>query len=328
MNKILIITNSSDIHVTKFQNVLANEKVIRIDTDKINKSCYIEYTNGDISIVHGGLKLQTENIISIWYRKPKNWNYYSLSSAKGTDMLAREYRLNEINYLTLSYFHSIRSSSIFILNDPLYVRSASYKPNQLACAKSVGFNVPNTLISFDKEKIINFISTYNNEVIMKPISSSVIRFGKHVKVLPVVEVNTQSFLNIPDNINYPVFLQKRVDKLIELRVTVIGNNIFACSIDSQCNTQTIVDWHRGDVLKLSHKVIELPEDIKNKCFELCRHFNLQFGAFDFIIDKNGDYVFVEINPNGQYLWIEDLTKLPLTEAIANLLQYPDKNKLI
>jgi glutathione synthase/RimK-type ligase-like ATP-grasp enzyme len=78
---------------------------------------------------------------------------------------------------------------------------------------------------------------------------------------------------------------------------------------------------------MDHKIVKLPAKAEQLCFNLCKHYCLQFGAIDMAITPEGDYVFFEINPSGQYLWIEDLTKAPISEAIAELLANPKKNRL-
>jgi glutathione synthase/RimK-type ligase-like ATP-grasp enzyme len=72
---------------------------------------------------------------------------------------------------------------------------------------------------------------------------------------------------------------------------------------------------------LHHSKIELPSNILKKCFDLTSRLKLKFGAIDFILDKNGEYIFLEINPNGQWAWIEKQTGYQISDEITNLLEY-------
>ncbi len=67
---------------------------------------------------------------------------------------------------------------------------------------------------------------------------------------------------------------------------------------------------------------DLPDDIALKVRAFMRRMGLWFGCLDMIIQPDGTYVFLEINPNGQWLWIQECTGLPLLEEFTNLLLTP------
>jgi glutathione synthase/RimK-type ligase-like ATP-grasp enzyme len=99
---------------------------------------------------------------------------------------------------------------------------------------------------------------------------------------------------------------------------VVGSRVFSGRINSQTNTETEIDWRRRP-FDIEKTPITLPSDIDAKLIALLRAFGLYFGAFDLIVTPEGRHVFLEVNPAGQYLWVEAQTKLPITEAIANEL---------
>src|SRR5262249_28368643 len=80
-----------------------------------------------------------------------------------------------------------------------------------------------------------------------------------------------------------------------------------------------VDYRRVDPYTLQHTTIELPENIARGCLSMLQFFGLRFGAFDFLVDDHGDYYFLELNPTGQWLWIEEITGMSISEALANEL---------
>ena len=116
----------------------------------------------------------------------------------------------------------------------------------------------------------------------------------------------------------PGIFQEYVPKRVETRITIVGDEVFASEIDSQSNPATIHDWRR-DFANTRYRTHELPVAVAKKCLDFVRMLNLKFGALDFVIRPDGAYVFLEINPNGQWLWIENLTGLPIGNAIATLL---------
>ena len=98
----------------------------------------------------------------------------------------------------------------------------------------------------------------------------------------------------------------------------MGEKCFAVSIDSQKMKDTCIDWRNGEHI-LEHSPIELPEDIQEKCLQLMKRLDLNYGAIDFVQDKEGNFVFLEINPNGQWAWIEHLTGMPISKEIVKSL---------
>lgn len=116
--------------------------------------------------------------------------------------------------------------------------------------------------------------------------------------------------------------QEYVDKDFELRITIVGEKIFTCAICSQEIEQTKIDWRNNNLENIKHGPYELPPDIKAKIFALMRRWHLSYGAIDMIVTPKGEYVFLEINPGGQWLWIEEMTGMPISQALAELLANP------
>jgi glutathione synthase/RimK-type ligase-like ATP-grasp enzyme len=117
----------------------------------------------------------------------------------------------------------------------------------------------------------------------------------------------------------PYLFQALVPKRYDVRVTVIGDEAFAVAIESQEVLASEVDWRRGDVDELGHRVEDLPCDLARRCVDLVSGYNLRFGAIDLARRPDGGYTFFELNPNGQWAWLEQRTGLPLRRRLADLL---------
>lgn len=102
-------------------------------------------------------------------------------------------------------------------------------------------------------------------------------------------------------------------------MTVIGEEVFACEIETKAGTTEHIDWRIESVEDLPHRLVELPYRISEQLKKMLSIMNLNFGAFDLIRDETGTYYFIEVNPNGQYYWIELLTGGRLTEAMVTLI---------
>jgi hypothetical protein len=106
---------------------------------------------------------------------------------------------------------------------------------------------------------------------------------------------------------------------------VIGDECFPVAIEP-ASPEAAVDFRRAQVFDLRHRAVQLPASLRDACVDLVRHLGLRFGAIDLVETYSGDYVFLEVNPNGQWLWLEWMTGLPLTAAIADLLGSANQRK--
>jgi len=115
--------------------------------------------------------------------------------------------------------------------------------------------------------------------------------------------------------------QQFINKVAEVRITIVEDAIFAVRISPKIPFD-MADWrHPFAGHNLKYEIIKLPQVIERFCTDLMRHYGLSFGAIDMMIDEQESYWFLELNPNGQWYWIQDLTGAPIAEAIADNLTY-------
>ena len=146
--------------------------------------------------------------------------------------------------------------------------------------------------------------------------------------LPGLQLNDKSILTqlidtdtltSPDLKTSPCLFQTYIEKSYELRVYVIHDDVFACRIESQANEKTKTDWRRYNLKETPHYKEKLSADVEEKCRRIVRDLGLEFGAIDLIVTPAGETVFLECNTQGHWLWIEELTGLPITQAICSRL---------
>jgi glutathione synthase/RimK-type ligase-like ATP-grasp enzyme len=114
-------------------------------------------------------------------------------------------------------------------------------------------------------------------------------------------------------------VQSEILKQYDVRVTVVGERVFATAIWSQDNEETITDWRKGSRPDLRHEKIVLDQRVERQCVKLVQRLGLRYGAIDLVCDQSGKLWFLEINPNGQWAWIENLTGYPIAAAIVDEL---------
>lgn len=195
------------------------------------------------------------------------------------------------------------------------------KIKQLRVASEVGLEIPRTLITNNPEDAEMFFkkTARSKGVIIKRLGGGIILEGNQGSAIYTSLVSKSDIKEI-ERVRYtPVLFQEYIPQDIELRITVVGDKVFPVEIHSQESDKAKIDWRR-DTLNLSHRVHVLPCEIEQKIINFVRRLGLNFGAIDMILTPDQRYVFLEINPNGQWGWIEDLTDLPIPDAIIDLLR--------
>ena len=328
-----IISCTEDVHADEVEKYASKKvNVYRLDSDGFPSSLNqveIRSQSADFVLSKGVNKIHLDKLTSLWYRKPA-YPLDSFSSDNIGAVLAHKYKIQETKAVFDSLMYTAEKRGVFLVSPLASITRARHKLYQLMLAEETGLKTPKTLVASDVKLAEEFITIHGGEVITKVLDAGNINYGDKWLSFFTYPLTLNKFkqkFKKMKTIDYPLFLQEKIEKKLELRITVIGNKIFACSIDSQANKQSQIDFRMVDPYKLKHEPFSLDTQIKKMCFELCSRLNLQFGAIDMALTKEGEYVFFEINPNGQYLWIEDLTGMPLSKAMADLLTNPADNML-
>ena len=191
---------------------------------------------------------------------------------------------------------------------------------QLALAARLGFLLPDTLVTNRPEDFLAFRGRTGASMVSKSLAPLDVKRDGADHVVSYTRPDSRR-----DVVGYrairhaPVIFQAYVPKQVELRVTIVGRRIFAVEIASQESRATRHDWRHIDDESVRYSPHHLPEQVSARCLRLMDELGLTYGAVDLILTPQGDYVFLEINPNGQWAWIEDLTGAPIAAAIADFL---------
>jgi glutathione synthase/RimK-type ligase-like ATP-grasp enzyme len=117
-----------------------------------------------------------------------------------------------------------------------------------------------------------------------------------------------------------MIFQELIPKALELRVTIVGNQVFSAAVDSQKSDVSQFDWREdGDGLINDWEPYALPQSIQRKLLALMDSLGLDYGAIDLILTPDGRYVFLEINPAGEFFWLEMQPGLAISGAVADVL---------
>lgn len=316
---ILIVTNKTD-YTADFlilELLRRNIDFVRFNTEdypsQIELSFELDNSRFEGALTINNRRIDLHNITSVWYRRPLD----SQPHPDISDSVAQEYIVTE-SKATLGGLW--RVLSCLWVSHPDNIRAAEFKPYQLKLASELGFTIPSTLITNVPDEAINFRTSAPSTVIFKPQ-----RYGYTIRedslafiyTSPINEIHTNQF----DKVRYsPVLFQQYMPKKEELRVTVVGNKIFPVKLLSQELDVARHDWRRADPKSITHIPCELPQIIKDRCIQLVQTLGLKFGAIDLILTPQGEYIFLEINPNGQWAWIEQVRPdVQIRSALIELL---------
>lgn len=193
---------------------------------------------------------------------------------------------------------------------------ASHKPGQLPIASALGLRTPRSLITTDPHEARSFCDAIGGPAICKPLMGGPLRYddGRRNGV-PTHLVDPEE---IDDSVRLTAHLfQEWIPKAYEVRLTAVGRKLFAAEIHAGSEAAK-VDW-RSDYDALEYEVAAVPDPVRGAVLGWMRHFGLTFGAFDFAVTPEGEWVFFECNPSGEWSWIQQRTNLPIAAAIAALL---------
>jgi hypothetical protein len=318
---IIILTQTQDVHADGIYERLTQRGLehLRLDSADFPTRATVSFkcsVNGRPSF---GLRtrardIDLDRISAVWSRRPLP----PFPHEETTNPDCRAYAQEECANLLDSLWDALPCRWVPATYPVL--RRAARKPLQLQLASALGLELPPTLITNDPEEFLEFYAKHEGNIVSKLPSPAMTHTLKHLKLARYTQQVTRRDLVHADSIRYaPVTFQAYVPKRVELRITVVGEQVFAAEIHSQKAQRTRIDWRRYDNQHTPHYPHTLPDKVRRSCVELVRQLGLCYGAIDMVLTPDGRYVFLEINPDGQFLWIEQLTGMPISDAICDLL---------
>jgi hypothetical protein len=307
---IVVLSNTNDVHADAVEERLRSRGAafVRFDPREAGTT--------PIALEHDGRArlgtIDLDDISAVWLRRPG-----APQAGPDVEDAMRRYVALELDLVIDGIWESLDCA--WLPGRYPEIRRADHKLGQLRLAGELGFVVPPSLITNDARALVDFFEAHGGAVIGKLASPAVFWTEPRVAVRYTQIVTLADLGYATSTLRHaPMLFQKRIDKALEIRVTVVGDRVFAAEIDTQRNARTAVD-SRNDFSGTHYDVHALPASIEARCRTLTRRSGLSYSTIDLIVTPQGDYVFLELNPNGQYLWIEQRTGLPISDAIAEML---------
>lgn len=330
-DQIVVVTQIDDPHADDVILMLQQlgHDPVRLNTDDIpadvrmsmNWGGGVDTVRASIEVLTNGRIIEADAVKSVWWRRPA-----AFGLPPDLSLQEREFATGEIEHALMSLWASLDS---YWISRPERIRESSWKGEQLLRASRMGFEVPRTLVTTDPDETRDFFDACGGKMVFKVMTDPFLGAMSLSQKQPDQPLDdyetpttlvTESELELLESVRLvPCLFQEYVPKSVELRVTIVGDEVFAAEIHSQGDEGTAVDWRQHDV-EIPYEKAILPKEVADHCLAYVRSYGLNFSAIDLILTPDGRYVFVENNPNGQFIFVEELVpELAMTEALAACL---------
>nr|QJS06271.1 ribosomal peptide maturase, rimK-like ATP-grasp domain protein [Pedobacter sp.] len=303
-----------DPHVTSVTSHLEKlgAEFIILDRFDFEKSGSIAISFAQNAALHLGAGRHLTEVSSIWWRQKPPFIVPSEKISEYYDTIFATQEWNHIQrYLEYKY------RNVYSINNPSATLMVHNKIYQLEIASEAGFIIPKSIFSNNPKQIDAFVLSIEPE---KAIFKTLTAYMNPTGLLTYTTIVDRSMINNKKGsiALAPGIYQEYSKKKFEVRVTVVGIEVFAVKINPPVDSDASIDWRSGITEDIYEKY-ELPTNVKSQILELHARFGLVYGAYDFILDENDNFIFLEVNPSGQWLWLERRLNMPISYNIANLL---------
>lgn len=268
--------------------------------------------------------IELEDIHAVWYRSPASFQFPS-----GLSPAERQHAHIEAK---LGLGGVLLALPVLWVNRPDLAATACYKPLQLAVAARCGLSVADTLVTSTPEAVCTFVAEHDRGdgaargVVTKMFASnSIVENGRRAVAFtrPVTTADLRDLAGIDTTAHQ--FQTRVAPKAFDARIVVIGTHLFGFAIHAT-SAAARLDFRR-DYGALRYDLIDVPDPVARGVTALMATFGLAFAAIDFVVRDDGEWIFIgDVNPGGQFGWLEAETDVPLTEALADLLSHGEPTR--
>jgi len=299
---LFILTNSQDATASFLISALGKAGIpfLRLDTDCLLRRIALSYQPGKPAIRVDSRWYGPDQVSHIWYRRPEQ-----LQDARFDSSPESKYTRSEWTEFIECFFAHVSVERW--VNHPAQNAAASRKLEQLTVAAKLGMRIPDTMVTQEPDEMRSFYGKHNGCVIVKPLSAGYIeRPGEQADTLIYTNRVLEKHLdNLDDLAACPTLFQQLIEKRNDVRITVVDSDIHSVELQAGDKPgEQRCDIRRNNMSDVVYRPIALPEEVTTAIRKLMAYYRLRFGAVDMTVANNGDWYFLEINPNGQWAWLD------------------------
>ena len=319
--KILIVAQENDNHTAPMKWALQQANFAVCCWAGVG---YSEKRQASISVTSGNCLQLAEHVLEpgdvVWVRRPEPPKLNPQAAPEDRKFAVAEYRW---------FFHSVmyllETLPIRCINKYSASRFINNKSVQLLIAKACGMHVPATLMTNSPEAVRSYLRQTPSRTICKAFFPHI--WEKQVRTSVAVTETfelTQEMLPEHDEVlTYaPAIYQQMVVKQFDVRMVLLGNAVYSYSLH---NPTGAIDWRQDASQGLVQvQPIDTPPEVEQGVLAFAARSQIAYGSFDFAVDDNGQWWFLEVNEGGQFLWLDDFNpSLHVQEKFAAFLTSPE-----
>ncbi|WP_224245702.1 MvdC/MvdD family ATP grasp protein [Hyalangium gracile] len=295
---------------------------LRVDTDgfpsELELTTEMDGDSGGVTLRTATQEIPGEAIRAAWLRRlglPR--------IAEDMEPVWREGCVRESQAAIEGFLGGLEAAGCRFINPLEAGRAATHKLQQLRLARSLGLEVPRTLVTNEPARVRSFFEQVERRMVAKmltPLSQSMEGDQPFVYTSAIGPEHLEELDGLSQS---PMVFQERIDKARELRVIVVGHQCFVGAIDASGSAAGQVDWRRAGRGECGWAPGELPADVAARLQRLVASLGLVYGAADLIVTPDGRHVFLEVNPGGEWGMLERDLGLPIAAALADALVVED-----
>jgi MvdC family ATP-grasp ribosomal peptide maturase len=316
---VLLLTHSGDFYtVDLVSEALARRGVrpVRFNTDLFPLSINLLARAGDERAAQlrteAGEEISADEVCAVWARK--------LWSPRMADDLDERYRamcVNESAAALEGFLDALHDARW--VNNLKRQRDAENKQRQLRLAARAGLRVPRTLVTNDPAAARQFFAETDGQTVAKLLRPLAVSMEAVQPFVYTNRVREEDLAGVETLRHSPMVFQELIPKACELRVACVAGDVFAGALDATGTSRGQTDWRRAAPEDCRWQKAQLPTEVGSSLAVLMSELGLVFGAVDLICTPSGEYVFLEVNPGGEWGMLERDLGLPISEAIAAAL---------
>jgi len=311
---LFILTNSQDATASFLISVLekSGASILRLDTDRLIPRIAFSYRPGKPAIKIDNLWYEAADVSHIWYRRPEQLQDDRFDSSPESNYARAEWS----EFIEGFFAHVPKRKWV---NHPSCNAAASRKLEQLTTAAALGFKTPDTLVTQEPGALRTFYDQHQSRIIAKPLSTGYIeRPGEqNDSLIYTSRVLGEHLKNLDDLTVCPTLFQQFIEKACDVRITVVDADIHAVALfANDQNGRQRCDIRRNNMSDVRYSKVELPKEVGAGIMAMMAHYGLRFAAIDMAVSAMGEWYFLEVNPNGQWAWLDTNAGTNITESFV------------
>jgi MvdC family ATP-grasp ribosomal peptide maturase len=316
---VLLLTHSGDYFtIDRVAEAISRlgARPFRLDTDlfptAVRLSARLGAEGPRHRIEHGERALDVEEVRAVWMRR-----IWAPQLGDELDPAFRGPCANESTAALYGFLDGLCEAHWVDALDR--ISAAEDKLRQLRIARRVGLQIPRTLVTNDPREARAFFEEVKGKMVVKLLRSLSRSMKKTSFFMFTSQVNPDDLVDAELLRYSPAVFQEEIPKRRELRAVFVAGSFFVGALDASLYAEKAMDWRRVEARDVPWERADLPESVRGQVTRFMAELGMQYGAFDFIETPDGEHVFLEVNPSGEWGMLEKELGYPISEAIASAL---------